>query len=213
MNDHRIDWDRINRIGIAEAILCEGKTDGQIQRILNTADFEGQRLLLTRLSPERLSRLSHSNLDYHELSQTAIVGDLDSQLLDAGIGILTAGTSDLKIAGEAQRTLAFHGVNAEIIADVGVAGIWRLLEQVDVLRQFRILIAIAGMEGALFTVLAGLVRAPVIAVPSSVGYGVARNGSIALSSALASCASGVLVVNIENGFGAACGALRILGNR
>jgi NCAIR mutase (PurE)-related protein len=213
MIDHRIDWKRFERTGISEAILCDVKTDHQVLRILETAEHAGQRLLLTRLTSERRKTLAYASLDYHEPSQTAVLGGIDGELLDSGIGIVTAGTSDLQIAGEASRTLAFHGVQSEIIADVGVAGIWRLMEQIDVLRQFRILIAIAGMEGALFTVLAGLVRAPVIAVPSAAGYGVAEGGRVALGSALASCASGVLVVNTGNGFGAACGALRILGER
>ena len=213
MSDHRIDWNRFERTGISEAILCDAKTDQQVLRILETAEQAGQRLLLTRLASERVKVLAYPSLDYHELSQTAILGSIEGELSDAGIGIVTAGTSDLQIAGEAQRTLAFHGVQSEMIADVGVAGIWRLMEQIDVLRQFQILIAVAGMEGALFTVLAGLVRAPVIAVPSAAGYGVAEGGRVALGSALASCASGVLVVNTGNGFGAACGALRILGDR
>ncbi len=213
MIEHRIDWDRFERTGISEAILCDAKTDHQVLRILETAKQADQRLLLTRLASERVEILAYPSLDYHEPSQTAVLGGVDGELLDSGIGIVTAGTSDLQIAEEASRTLAFHGVQSEIIADVGVAGIWRLMEQIDVLRQFRILIAVAGMEGALFTVLAGLVRAPVIAVPSAAGYGVAQGGRVALGSALASCASGVLVVNTGNGFGAACGALRILGEK
>jgi NCAIR mutase (PurE)-related protein len=128
----------------------------------------------------------------------------------SGIGIVAAGTSDLPVAREAARTLAFAGHHAEIIADVGVAGLWRLLGCLDALRQCRVLIAVAGMEGALFSVLAGLVKAPVIAVPTSVGYGIAEGGKAALYAALASCAPGLVVVNIDNGFGAAAAAIKML---
>ena len=130
--------------------------------------------------------------------------------MKAGIGIVTAGTSDLGVAGEAARTLAFHGYAAPIIADVGVAGLWRLLERLEEIRRLRVIIAVAGMEGALFSVLAGLVAAPVIALPSSVGYGVATGGRVALEAALASCAPGLTVVNIDNGFGAACAAIGMM---
>jgi pyridinium-3,5-biscarboxylic acid mononucleotide synthase len=116
--------------------------------------------------------------------------------------IVAAGTSDLPVA----RTLAFTGHRAEIVADVGVAGLWRLMDHLDPLCQCRVLIAMAGMEGALFSVLAGLVRVPVIAVPTSVGYGVAEGGK----AALASCAPGLVVVNIDNGIGAAAAALKML---
>ena len=129
---------------------------------------------------------------------------------DSGIGIVAAGTSDLPVAREAARTLEFSGHRAEIVADVGVAGLWRLTDRLDQLRRCRVLIAVAGMEGALFSVLAGLVPAPVIAVPTSVGYGVATGGKAALFAALASCAPGLVVVNIDNGFGAAVAALKIL---
>ena len=114
------------------------------------------------------------------------------------------------MAREAVRALAFAGYQAPLIADVGVAGLWRLMQRIDEIRSHRVVIAVAGMEGALFSVLAGLVAAPLIATPTSVGYGVAAGGRAALNSALASCAAGLTCVNIDNGFGAACAALRIL---
>ncbi len=123
---------------------------------------------------------------------------------------ITAGTADLTAAREATRTLAFHGYDDPLIADIGVAGLWRLQEQLGRLREARVLVVAAGMEGALFSVVAGLVTAPVIALPTAVGYGVAVGGTVALHAALSSCAPGVLVVNIDNGFGAATAAIKIL---
>ncbi|MPT24476.1 MAG: nickel pincer cofactor biosynthesis protein LarB, partial [Starkeya sp.] len=132
-------------------------------------------------------------------------------LSEARIAVVAAGTSDLPVAREVVRTLAFNGQGARLVADVGVAGLWRLMERIEEIRACRVVIAVAGMEGALFSVLGGLVAAPVIAVPTSVGYGVAEGGRAALTSALASCAPGVVAVNIDNGFGAACAALKMLG--
>ena len=149
-------------------------------------------------------------LDYDPNSRTAVLeAPAPGQEIIEGIGIVAAGTSDLPVAWEAARTLGFHGYAAPLTADVGVTGLWRLTDQLDMLRQHRIIVAVAGMEGALFTVLAGLVEAPVIAVPCSVGYGVATGGRVALDVALASCAPGVVAVNIDNGFGAATAAIKM----
>jgi len=204
-----MDWDREPRTGTAEAVLCDGKTPTQIGAILKEARTQGRRLLFTRLTPERHAAIDGSALDYDEESHTAILGD-PAHPLRPGAAVVAAGTSDLRVAGEAARTLNFHGYAAPIIADVGVAGLWRLMERLEDIRSHRVLIAVAGMEGALFSVLTGLVRAPVIAVPSPCGYGVGQGGAAALSSALASCAAGLSVVNTGNGFGAACAAIRML---
>lgn len=209
---HRVDWDRARRTGASEAVLCDSKTVDQIAAILDTADAAGERLLLTRLSAERAAQLSDVSLDYDPVSQTAIAGGPVPGPTRTGVAIVAAGTSDLAVATEAQRTLMFHGVDAPLTVDVGVAGLWRLMDEIETIRQHRILIAVAGMEGALFSVLAGLVRAPVIAVPSPVGHGVAEGGRLALDAALGGCAPGVVAVNIGNGFGAACAAIRMLGN-
>jgi NCAIR mutase (PurE)-related protein len=206
-----MDWDREVRTGTAEAVLCDSKSVAQIAAILHTAESAGRRLLLTRLSADMAAALARKNLDHDPVSQTAIYGGVPHGQARTGVGIVCGGTSDMAVATEAQRTLAFHGVTAPITADVGVAGLWRLMDQIETLRQHRVLIAIAGMEGALFSVLTGLVRAPVIAVPAPVGHGVAAGGRVALDAALASCAPGLVTVNIGNGFGAACAALRMLG--
>lgn len=210
MTDHRMDWNRATRTGTTEAVFCAGKSDDQILAILEEARAGGRDLLLTRLSAQQHARLGEAApVDYDEVSQTAICGALP--LARPGIGVVTAGTSDMPVAAEAARTLAFHGFAAPILADVGVAGVWRLLDQVETLRSHKVLIAVAGMEGALFSVLTGLVAAPVIAVPSPNGYGVAENGHLALHAALGSCSPGLTVVNVGNGFGAACAAIRIMG--
>jgi len=210
MTDFVMDWERRQRTGIAEAVLCEGKSAAQVDAILGHA---GERpLLLTRLDGALFDALPagrRAALDHDPLSRTAFHGAVPLPALD-GVCVVCAGTSDLPVAREAVRSLAFSGYRAPLVADVGVAGLWRLMERIDEIRAHRVVIAVAGMEGALFSVLAGLVAAPVIATPTAVGYGVAAGGRAALNSALASCAAGLTCVNIDNGYGAACAALRIL---
>ena len=208
MKEARLDWDRASRTGVPEAIYCEGKTASQINAILAEARAKDRSLFLTRLDAEKASVLE-TEVDYDASSQTAVLGDMPAAT-DLGVAIVAAGTSDCKVAYEAQRTLAFSGVSADLHIDIGVAGLWRLTECAAQLQDKRIVIACAGFEAALFSVLAGLIKAPIIAVPTSVGFGVGAGGQAALSSALASCAPGVLTVNIDNGFGAACAALKIL---
>ena len=209
-DDFLIDWDREKRTGTTEAVYCAGKSSAQLAAILQSA--EGRRLFLTRLSAEVLDALPAdlaARLDYDPLSATAVLGP-PAEMAPTRTCIVAAGTSDMPVAREAERALAFHGEGAHVLRDVGVAGLWRLMAEIEAIRRHEVILAVAGMEGALFSVLAGLVAAPVIAVPTSVGYGVAEGGRAALSSALASCAPGIATVNIDNGFGAACLALRIL---
>lgn len=215
MSDFRLDWDRIARTGTSEAVLCDAKAAPQVEAICAEAIARNGRLLLTRLSADKLAALSpalRSALDYDAVSRTAILGTLPVARPVPRIAIVCGGTSDVPVAGEVERTLRFAGEPASRYVDVGVAGLWRLMEHLDDIRAHRIVICIAGMEGALFSVLTGLVRSAVIAVPTSVGYGVGAGGQAALYSALASCASGLAVVNIDNGFGAAHVALRMLGD-
>ncbi len=206
------DLAREARIGLPEAIFCAGKTAEQIAAILERAP---RPLLLTRLDPARLDALPQAlrdGLDYDPLSATAIAGSLAGRdpLPPARVAIVTAGTSDLAVAAEAARTLLFGDEAATVIGDVGVAGLWRLLDRLDTLRRFPVVIVAAGMDAALPSVVAGLLPAAIIAVPTSVGYGVATGGRAALDAILASCAPGITVVNIDNGYGAACAALRLL---
>lgn len=208
-------WDesRAERTGIQEAILCQGKSDSVLEKILTYHDKQNSSVLLTRLDAEVYQRIPthlQQNLSYYSDGHIAIFKPREQSLKTKQICIVTAGSSDLSLAEEAQITLKYHGFDAPVIADVGVAGLHRLLSRLDEIKAYQLVIAIAGMEGALFSVLAGLISAPVIALPSSVGYGVSANGQAALSSALAACAPGILTVNIDNAFGAAIAATKIV---
>ena len=209
--DIRLDLEREQRIGIAEAVFCAGKSTDQIARII--AQDLARRRLFTRLAEAQHAALpepARARLDYDSLSRTAVLGTIEPPALPARIAIVAAGTSDLPVVAEIDRTLAFHGRAATRFLDCGVAGLWRLLEIRAAIAAHPIVIAVAGMEGALFSVLGGLVGGLLIAVPTSVGYGVAEGGRTALHTALASCSPGIVVVNIDNGYGAACAALRAL---
>jgi NCAIR mutase (PurE)-related protein len=213
MTELRLDFDRAARTGVPEAVLCEHKNADQIAAIAAAVTEARGRMMFTRLWPEMFAALPadlRQSLDYDRLSGTAFLGVTGpAPALIEGVGIVAAGVSDLPVAREAARTLAFLGYAAPLTADVGVAGLWRLTGQLEALRRHRLIIAVAGLEGALFSVLAGLVEAPVIAVATAVGYGVAAGGRVALDAALASCAPGVVAVNIDNGFGAAAAAVKI----
>jgi NCAIR mutase (PurE)-related protein len=211
----RPDIGRGERVGLDEAIFCAGKSVGQLEAILNDARERGARLLLTRLAAEQLNELSaaaRAALAYDALSRTAFFGAAPASAgaNDARVAVLSAGTSDLAAAREAQRTLAWYGEPAAEFHDVGVAGLWRLSGQLEEIRRHPVLIVAAGMDAALLSVVGGLVRGCVIGLPTSVGYGVASGGRAALDAMLASCAPGLAVVNIDNGYGAACIALRML---
>ena len=208
-----LDFARPERIGLEEAIFCAGKSPEQIDSILATATARGAPLLLTRLDPEKRARLAPGpSLDYCPVSCTAILGAPRAPEGPARIAVVVAGTSDIPVAREALRTLAYSGEAATLIADVGVAGLWRLTTRLDAIRAHPVAIVVAGMDAALASVLGGLVAGAVVAVPTSVGYGVAAGGRAALDAMLASCAPGLCVVNIDNGYGAACAALRLLAS-
>jgi NCAIR mutase (PurE)-related protein len=208
-----LDFGRADRIGLEEAIFCEGKSADQIAVILDQAAARGARFLLTRLSQEKFERLACDQrglIDYCTASRTGFFGGSAALSPRVQVAVVAAGTSDASVAREAARTLRYHGQGAELILDVGVAGLWRLTRRLDDIRRHPITIVVAGMDAALASVLGGLVSGPIIAVPTSVGYGVAMGGGTALNAILASCAPGVAAVNIDNGYGAACIALRLL---
>jgi NCAIR mutase (PurE)-related protein len=214
--EHRLDLQRRQRLGMVEAIWGEHKSAEQIVAICRELIQAGEVVLATRVSAEKADAVLQ-NLDGQHLTYHASARCLSSNPLPvprdpaARVMVLGGGTSDLAVASEVRLALACHGVSSELVLDVGVAGLHRLLAQLELLAQADVLIACAGMEGALPTVLAGLVPQPVIAVPVSVGYGVSAGGAAALQGMLASCAPGLSVVNIDNGYGAAMAALRILG--
>jgi NCAIR mutase (PurE)-related protein len=213
VNEFDLDLLRAERVGLDEALFCAGKSESQIVRIIETVASAGKSMLLTRLDPGRHEALDESVrrlLDYDPLSRTAFLGPRREARAAARVAVVCAGTSDLPVSREAARTLEYYGEKVSEFNDVGVAGLHRLLGRIADIRSCEIVIAAAGMDAALVSVLGGLVKAPVIAVPTSVGYGAARGGETALAASLASCAAGVTVVNIDNGFGAACAAMRIL---
>jgi len=207
------DYARAARIGLGEAVFCEGKSAEQIAAILAGARERGVALLLTRFDAEQLKRLPPalaSTIDYCPLSRTGFFGPLAPDPIGGLVAVVSAGTADSPVAREAARTLRHGGVEATLIADVGVAGLWRLMERIEEIARHPVVIVVAGMDAALASVVGGLVPGAVIAVPTSTGYGTAEAGRTALNAMLASCAPGITVCNIDNGYGAAAAALRIL---
>jgi pyridinium-3,5-biscarboxylic acid mononucleotide synthase len=208
-----VDHHRALRQGAPEVILGEGKTSVQIAGIAAELARTGQNVLVTRLDPKKAEavRVVLPSLVYKE---TARVATLEStpvpRLGTRPVALVSAGTSDMPVAEECAETMRMLGIAVERVYDVGVAGIHRLLGRRELLDRAGVIVVVAGMEGALASVVGGLVEVSVIAVPTSVGYGASFGGLAALLGMLTSCASGVTVVNIDNGFGAAFAAARIL---
>ncbi len=202
----KLDHHRSLRTGMPEVIFAAGKTAAQVAAIFARMAHARGNVLATRASREAYEAVSalEPRAMYHELARAITLSQAPTVPGKGTIGVVCAGTSDLPVAEEAAVTARLMGNTVELIADVGVAGIHRLLAQKDSLQSARVLIVCAGMEGALPTVVAGLVNAPVIAVPTSVGYGASFGGAAALLGMLNSCSPNVSVVNIDNGFGAAC---------
>ena len=200
----KIDVHRGIRQGIPEVIYGAGKTAEQISGIADRMLRQGQNtVLITRLSPESAAQVGALHkLDYHADARVGIIGQMPPKSGIGKIVVATGGTSDIPVAEEAALTSEVHGNEVVRLYDVGVAGLHRLLSHLDEIMSASVIIAIAGMEGALASVIGGLADCPVIAVPTSVGYGASFHGLSALLSMLNSCASGVSVVNIDNGFGA-----------
>ena len=203
-----IDNHRKLRVGYPEVIYCEGKTPEQIKEIVRFMLTKGNNILGTRATEEMYNVVKEicEDAEYNKLGRTITIKKKEQTLTDSYIAIICAGTSDLPVVEEAVETAKILGNRVEKITDVGVAGIHRLFSKLDIIRGAKVVIVIAGMEGALASVIGGLVDKPVIAVPTSVGYGANFGGVSALLSMLNSCASGVSVVNIDNGFGAAYNA-------
>lgn len=207
----KVDLHRKVRQGASEVIYGAGKTADQMIGIINTMRQNGQNtILITRLSPESAKEISRVHvLDYHADAKVGIIGNVPKPDGIGKIVVATGGTSDIPVAEEAALTAEVLGNEVIRLYDVGVAGLHRLLHHKEEIMEASVIIAIAGMEGALASVIGGLADCPVIAVPTSVGYGASFHGVSALLSMLNSCASGVAVVNIDNGFGAGYMAGRI----
>jgi NCAIR mutase (PurE)-related protein len=208
-----IDHHRALRQGFPEVVYGGGKSPEQIVAIARRIADHGDGVLVTRLAPEAVGVLVEAlpGIEHNAVARTALLRpEVAPELARGTVLIVTAGTSDLPVAEEAAVTADAMGCIVERLTDVGVAGIHRLLARREMLDQARVIIVVAGMDGALASVIGGLARTPVIAVPTSVGYGAAFQGIAPLLTMLNSCAAGVTVVNIDNGFGAAMAAARIL---
>lgn len=208
----KVDHHRKNRQGFPEVIYGEGKTKEQILSIIDAIRSRGHNILVTRISMEKAEYILqvHPELTYNEIAQILFWKEGSSKEPDQGyIAIVCAGTSDLHVAEEAAVTAEALGSQVRRFYDVGVAGIHRLFDNIEQIQQATVSVVVAGMEGALPSVVGGLVSHPVIAVPTSVGYGANFNGLSALLTMLNSCASGISVVNIDNGFGGAYNAVLI----
>ena len=217
----KIDVSRVNRVGIPEVVFCQGKSTTQVLQIMETLFVNNGQVLCTRVSEETSLQLRSWVRDnkFDNNDAFKMVYDLDAKLfylkkrieqLEGHIGVISAGTTDIPVAREASITADFLNVRVTEIYDVGVAGLHRLLAVHDQLNTFDVVIVVAGMDAALAAVVGGLVAKPIIAVPTSVGYGASFSGLSALLSMLTSCSPGVTVVNIDNGFGAAVAAQRIV---
>jgi len=200
----KIDHHRELRTGYPEVIFCAGKTSEQVLKIISAMYLKGNNILATRATPELFAAVSAqfpASL-YNEMAKAIVIVQKKIEAPESYISIVTAGTADIPVGEEASVTAEIFGNRVERIFDVGVAGIHRLYQRLDIIRGGKVIIAIAGMEGALASVIGGLVDKPIIAVPTSVGYGANFHGLSALLTMLNSCSAGVSVVNIDNGFGA-----------
>ncbi len=201
----KVDTHRSLRKGFPEAVYCPGKTDAQVVAIVERLAAHSSTVLATRATPENFravrTAVKSKPVAYHESARMIVVGDLPKRRMGRVL-VLTAGTSDLPVAEEAALTAEAMGARCERLADVGVAGVHRVLEHRHMLERAKVIVVVAGMEGALPSVVSGLVECPVIAVPTSVGYGASFDGLAALLAMLNACSPGVAVVNIDNGYGA-----------
>ncbi len=207
----RIDTDRMRRRGFPEVIFCQGKTPGQVVKIVAALKEAGQNVLATRVNSEQAAvvRQTFPKARYHETARVLSL-DVAKRARPVGcIAVLSAGTTDIPVAEEAALVAEAMGAKVERVYDVGVAGLHRLLHHLPVMKKARVMIVAAGMEGALPSVVGGLTQCPIIAVPTSIGYGTSMGGITALLAMLNSCVPGITVVNIDNGFGAGVAAAMI----
>lgn len=209
------DYARAARIGLPEAVFCEDKPFAVLVELLEKFADGKPPILFTRLWPDVFARLENGlscAYDYDPVSGTAYAA-VCPYGGSGSVAVISAGAADARVAREAARTLEYLGIPHALFEDCGIAGLWRLAERLAEINAHDAAIVVAGMEGALASVLGGLTPLPVFAVPASVGYGVASQGRAALTGMLASCAPGVAVLNIDNGYGAACAAARVVNQK
>ena len=211
--DIRFDFQRKERIGLIEAIWGADKSVDQLKRLSDEVLSKNEVVFITRINSEKANYLLdiYQEARFNKDAKCLIIGENSNKVTTTKkVGIVSGGSSDLAVTLEAQLALEIYGVSCKTFIDVGVAGLHRLMNQLEEINKYDVLIVCAGMEGALATVVGGLLPQPIIAVPISVGYGVSKNGVTALNSMLSSCSPGITVMNIDNGYGAAMAALRII---
>ncbi len=211
--DIRFDFQRRERLGLIEAIWGQDKSIDQLKRVSESVLSQNEVVFITRINSEKANYLLdlHDDARFYEEANCLIIGKNQNKInTNKKVAIIAGGSSDLSVTLEAQLALEIYGLNCQSFIDVGVAGLHRLMGQLEEIDKYDVLIVCAGMEGALATVVGGLLPQPIIAVPVSVGYGVSKNGETALNSMLSSCSPGIAVMNIDNGYGAAMAALRII---
>ena len=213
--DIRFDFQRRERLGLIEAIWGQDKSIDQLKRLSETVLNKNEIVFITRINSEKANYLLdlYDDSRFYEEAKCLIIGkNMNKINTNKKVAIISGGSSDLPVTLEAQLALEIYGINCQSFIDVGVAGLHRLISQLEEINKYDVLIVCAGMEGALATVVGGLLAQPIIAVPVSIGYGVSRNGESALNSMLSSCSPGIAVMNIDNGYGAAMAALRIINS-
>ena len=211
--DIRFDFQRKERLGFIEAIWGQDKSIDQLKRVTENVLSKNDFVFITRINREKANNLLnlYDDARFYEEASCLIIGkNLNKLNTNKKVAIISGGSSDLPVTLEAKVALEIYGVYCQSFVDVGVAGLHRLINELEEINKYDVLIVCAGMEGALATVVGGLLAQPIIAVPVSVGYGVSKNGVTALNSMLSSCSPGIAVMNIDNGYGAAMAALRII---
>ena len=211
--DIRFDFQRRERLGLIEAIWGQDKSIDQLKRLSENVLSKNEVVFITRINTEKANDLLdlYADARFYDEAKCLIIGEnLNKLNTNKKVAIISGGSSDLAVTLEAQLALEIYGVNCQSFIDVGVAGLHRLISQLEEINKYDVMIVCAGMEGALATVVGGLLAQPIIAVPVSVGYGISKNGETALNSMLSSCSPGISVMNIDNGYGAAMAALRII---
>ena len=211
--DIQFDFQRRERLGLIEAIWGQDKSIDQLKRLSECVLDKKEIVFITRINKTKAIDLLdlYEDAQFYEEANCLIIGENHNKInTNKKVAIISGGSSDLAVTLEAQLALEIHGVNCQSFIDIGVAGLHRLISQLEEINKYDVLIVCAGMEGALATVVGGLLAQPIIAVPVSVGYGVSKDGKTALNSMLSSCSPGIAVMNIDNGYGAAMAALRII---